>query len=88
MICFKQNYYLENVDKIICIQAWFRGISTRYRLKPNDSISDEENPQSKNEDDTKFEKSNADFVNMNDIDETQIESKSEVQFKNGATYTG
>ena len=79
MICFKQNYYLENVDKIIRIQAWTRGISTRYRLKPISSISDEENPQSKNENDTKFEKSNTTgFVNINDIDETQIETKSEI----------
>jgi hypothetical protein len=38
--------------------------------------------------DEQFQNYDMTNINMNDIDETQLDERGEVHFKNGATYTG
>ena len=80
---------------IIRLQAWIRGVVTRERIRAElNNMNPQHYGQYMNNNDEMFD---ADGQNNNyakyaamheEVDESQLEERDTVEFKNGATYTG
>ena len=83
------NYFAQHVDVIIRLQAWCRGVVTRERIRAQLSeMNPQHNYYMSNGGGNSFDGYGGYPQNMDDIDETQLEDRGEVHFKNGATYVG
>lgn len=93
----QKDYYMKHIRAVIFLQSWSRGVITRERIRAHlQEFNPHQGFQQYNHNNAMYGAAAEGHMiidgdpnfNMNDVDESQLEQKGEVFFKNGATYTG